>query len=151
MQLVARNYEYLKGLNMFCAWFGRATRCTLRTKSWMSERVNNVPCVVWSCIKMHATHEIPSDGARFLTRAISYQRVIGTRCEVCAIKCPENKSAVDFPSVFNTSKIHRTFFISRLMTTATKVVWCWHRNGWNNGNVWWRAVVAFHFCHLIDH
>ena len=26
------------------------------------------------------------DGARFLTRAISYQRVIGTRCEVCAIK-----------------------------------------------------------------
>ena len=23
-----------------------------------AERVNNVPCVVWSCIKMHATHEI---------------------------------------------------------------------------------------------
>ena len=62
------------------------------------------------------------DGARFLTRAISYQRVIGTRYEACAIKCPENESAVDFPSVFNTSKIHRTFFISRLMTTATKVV-----------------------------
>jgi len=31
------------------------------------------------------------------------------RYEVCAIKCPENKSAVVFPSVFNTSKIHRTF------------------------------------------
>ena len=70
-----------------------------------AERINNVPCVVWSCIKMHAT----SDGARFLTRAFLYQSVIGTRCEACTIKCPENKSAVDFPSVFNTSKIHRTF------------------------------------------
>ena len=70
-----------------------------------AERINNVPCVVWSCIKMHAT----SDGARFLTRAFLYQSVIGTRCEACTIKCPENKSAADFPSVFNTSKIHRTF------------------------------------------
>ena len=33
VQLVAGNRECLKGLN-------------------------NVPCVVWSCIKMHATHEI---------------------------------------------------------------------------------------------
>jgi len=50
------------------------------------------------------------DGARFLTLAFLYQRIIGTCCEACAIKCPENKSAVVFPSVFNTSKIHRTFF-----------------------------------------
>ena len=81
VQLVARNREYSKGLN-------------------------NVPCVIWSCIKMHAT----SDGARFLMRAFLYLSVIGTCCEACTIKCPENKSAVDFPSVFNTSKIHRTFF-----------------------------------------
>ena len=40
------------------------------------------------------------DGARFLTRAISYQGVIGTCYEACAIKCPENKSAVDFPGKF---------------------------------------------------
>ena len=33
VQLVARNHECLKGLN-------------------------NVPCVIWSCIKMHATHEM---------------------------------------------------------------------------------------------
>ena len=33
VQLVARNHECPKGLN-------------------------NVPCVVWSCIKMHATHEM---------------------------------------------------------------------------------------------
>jgi len=69
---------------MFRAWFGRASRCTLRMKLWMSKRVksrsvrglvvhqdaryvrnreypkglNNVACMVWSCIKMHATHEI---------------------------------------------------------------------------------------------
>ena len=49
------------------------------------------------------------DGARFLTRAFLYEGVICTRYEACAIKCPENKSAVDFPSVFNTSKIHCTF------------------------------------------
>ena len=52
--------------------------------------LNNVPCVVWSCNKLHAT----SDGARFLTRAFLYQSVIGTRCEACAIKCPENKRIV---------------------------------------------------------
>ena len=34
------------------------------------------------------------DGARFLTRAFLYQSVIGTRCEACAIKCPENKRIV---------------------------------------------------------
>ena len=56
----------------------------------MPERVKYVLCVVWSCIKMHAT----SDGARFLTRAFLYQSVIGTRCEACAIKCPENKRIV---------------------------------------------------------
>ena len=56
----------------------------------MPKGLNNVPCVVWSCIKLHAT----SDGARFLTRAFLYQSVIGTRYEACAIKCPENKRIV---------------------------------------------------------
>jgi len=54
----ARNHKCPKGLNTFRAWFGRATKCTLHTKSWMSERVKYVPCVVWSCNKLHATHEI---------------------------------------------------------------------------------------------
>ncbi|ERH26404.1 hypothetical protein HMPREF9065_01934 [Aggregatibacter sp. oral taxon 458 str. W10330] len=40
VQLVARNLEYPKGLN-------------------------NVPCVIWSCIKMHATHEIMNYALRF--------------------------------------------------------------------------------------
>ena len=86
-----------------------------------AERVNNVPCVVWSCIKMHATYEIMNAQKglnnvpcvvwscikMYATYEIS--KVIGTCYEACTIKCPENKSAVDFPSVFNTSKIHRTF------------------------------------------
>jgi len=65
VQLVARNCKYPKGLNnvlyvvsscnklhatyeivsarkgeiTFLAWFGRASRCTLRTKLWIFERV----------------------------------------------------------------------------------------------------------------
>ena len=85
-----------KGEITFRAWFGRASRCTLHTKSWISERVksrsmrglvvhqdarytrnreclkgwNHVPCVVWSCIKMHATHEIVNCASRLIIRAI---------------------------------------------------------------------------------
>ncbi|ACS96964.1 thiol peroxidase [Aggregatibacter aphrophilus NJ8700] len=33
-----------------------------------------------------------------------YQKAIGTRYEACAIKYPENKSAVVFPSVFQTPR-----------------------------------------------
>ncbi|ERH28420.1 hypothetical protein HMPREF9065_00562, partial [Aggregatibacter sp. oral taxon 458 str. W10330] len=44
--LVARNREYPKGLN-------------------------NVLCVVWSCIKMHATHEIINYALRLIIRATS--------------------------------------------------------------------------------
>ena len=40
VQLVARNHECPK-------------------------EINNVPCVVWSCIKMHATHEIVNYASRF--------------------------------------------------------------------------------------
>ena len=40
VQLVARNHECPKG-------------------------INNVLCVVWSCIKMHATHEIVNYASRF--------------------------------------------------------------------------------------
>ncbi|EGY32753.1 hypothetical protein SC1083_1923 [Aggregatibacter actinomycetemcomitans serotype e str. SC1083] len=41
-----------------------------------------------------------SNSCGLLTRAFLYQRVIGTGCKACAIKYSENKSAVDFPSVF---------------------------------------------------
>jgi len=33
--------------------------------------VNNVLCVVWSCIKMHATHEIMNYASRLIIRATS--------------------------------------------------------------------------------
>ena len=46
VQLVARNHECLKELN-------------------------NVPCVIWSCIKMHATHEIVNYASRLIIRATS--------------------------------------------------------------------------------
>ena len=41
VQLVARNHECPKALN-------------------------NVPCVIWSCIKMHATHEIVNYASRLI-------------------------------------------------------------------------------------
>ena len=37
----------------------------------MPEGLNNVLCVVWSCIKMHATHEIMNYALRFIIRATS--------------------------------------------------------------------------------
>ena len=88
MQLVARNHECRKGLNNvpYVVWSCIKMHATHEIMN-ARKGLNNVPCVVWSCIKMHATHEIPLDGARFLTRAFLYQSVIGTRCEVCAIKC----------------------------------------------------------------
>ena len=43
VQLVARNHEYPKELN-------------------------NVPYVVWSCIKMHATHEIINRSVQLVAR-----------------------------------------------------------------------------------
>ncbi|ERH28285.1 hypothetical protein HMPREF9065_00722 [Aggregatibacter sp. oral taxon 458 str. W10330] len=46
VQLVARNHECPKELN-------------------------NVPCVIWSCIKMHATHEIVNYTSRLIIRATS--------------------------------------------------------------------------------
>ena len=83
MQLVARNREYSKGLNNVpcVVWSCNKLHATHEIMN-AQKGLNNVPCVVWSCIKMHAT----SDGARFLTRAFLYLSVIGTRCEVCAIK-----------------------------------------------------------------
>jgi len=47
-----------KGEITFPEWFGRASRCTLRTKLWIPEGLKNVLCMAWSCIKMHATYEI---------------------------------------------------------------------------------------------
>ena len=46
VQLVARNHECPKELN-------------------------NVPCVIWSCIKMHATHKIVNYASRLIIRATS--------------------------------------------------------------------------------
>ena len=46
VQLVARNREYRNGLN-------------------------NVPYVVWSCIKLHVTHEIVNYVSRLIIRATS--------------------------------------------------------------------------------
>ncbi len=52
MQLVARNHEYPKGLNNVL--------CVIRSCIKMHatpEIVNHVPCIVLSCIKLYATHE----------------------------------------------------------------------------------------------
>ena len=46
VQLVARNHECPKELN-------------------------NIPCVIWSCIKMHAMHEIVNYASRLIIRATS--------------------------------------------------------------------------------
>ena len=35
------------------------------------KELNNVPCVIWSCIKMHATHEIVNYASRLIIRATS--------------------------------------------------------------------------------
>ena len=52
VQLVARNRKCLKGLN-------------------------NVPCVAWSCIKMHATHEIMNCALRLIIHATDSQTLAG--------------------------------------------------------------------------
>jgi len=36
-----------------------------------SKALNNLPCVIWSCIKMHATHEIVNYTSRWIIRATS--------------------------------------------------------------------------------
>ena len=33
------------------------------------KELNNVPCIIWSCIKMHATHEIVNYASRLIIRA----------------------------------------------------------------------------------
>ena len=73
MQLVARNHECRKGLNNvpYVVWSCIKMHATHEIMN-ARKGLNNVLCVVWSCNKLHATHEI--------------SKVIGTRCEVCAIK-----------------------------------------------------------------
>ena len=57
VQLVARNRKCLKGLN-------------------------NVLCVVWSCIKMHATHEIINYALRLIIHATDSQTLAGYKKKV---------------------------------------------------------------------
>ena len=59
MQLVARNHECRKGLNNvpYVVWSCNKLHATHEIMN-ARKGLNNVPCVVWSCIKMHATHEI---------------------------------------------------------------------------------------------
>ena len=57
VQLVARNREYPKGLN-------------------------NVLCVVWWCIKMHATHEIMNCALRLIIHATDSQTLAGYKKKV---------------------------------------------------------------------
>ena len=65
VQLVARNREYPKGLN-------------------------NVLCVVWWCIKMHATYEIMNCALRLIIHATDSQTLAGYKKKV------RSKFTVDF-------------------------------------------------------
>ena len=46
----------------------RSVQLVARNRECPKE-LNNVPCVVWSCIKMHATHEIMNYTSRLIIRA----------------------------------------------------------------------------------
>ena len=125
----ARNCECPKGFNNVPCVGWSCIKMHATHEIVNAERVNNVPCVVWSCNKLHATYEIVNvrkgwiaflawfGRASRCTLRTKYQQVIGTRCEVCAIKCellaslfaPIKQKCGGFSKCFNTSKIHRTF------------------------------------------
>ena len=67
---------------------------------------------------MHATYEIVSYAflmAAFPNACLLISTDYRHRCEARAIECPENKSAVEFPSVFNTQRKppHFALFVIR--------------------------------------
>ena len=52
--------------------------------------LNNVPCVIWSCIKMYSTHEIVNYASRLIiraTRCICYAQNRKLRIEVNNYSC----------------------------------------------------------------
>ena len=54
----ARNREYSKGLNNVPCVVWSCIKMHAAHEIVNAERINNVPCVVWSCNKLHAAHEI---------------------------------------------------------------------------------------------
>ena len=48
----------------------RSVQLVARNREFPKE-LNNVPCVVWSCIKLHVTHEIVNYVSRLIIRATS--------------------------------------------------------------------------------
>ena len=65
----ARNREYLKELNNIpCVIFVHQDARYARNRECL-KGLNNVPCVVWSCNKLHATHEIVNYALRLVIRA----------------------------------------------------------------------------------
>ena len=60
--------ELVKTDNRVYFLVNRSVQLVARNRECPKE-LNNVPCVVWSCIKMHATHEIMNYTSRLIIRA----------------------------------------------------------------------------------
>ena len=60
--------ELVKTGNLVYFLVNRSVQLVARNRECPKE-LNNVPCVVWSCIKMHATHEIMNSTSRLIIRA----------------------------------------------------------------------------------
>ena len=118
VQLVARNRECLKALN-------------------------NVPYVIWSCIKMHATHEIVNYASRLIIRATSCtlrfwkaRRNFGSLILISAVKDQAvfgRKAICNDYSVPLTKKWNACTFnlTGNIGSTWWKVI---HKNNHRNGN-----------------
>ena len=78
--------------------------------------VNNVPCVIRSCIKMHATiWNNPFWWRAFPNACLLYQSVIGTRYEACAIKSEIKSPIIDYRAFLRDilmNSVCRTIIIS---------------------------------------
>jgi len=62
--------RFVKAGNRVYFLVNRSVQLVARNRECPKE-LNNVPCVVWSCIKMHATHKIVNYISRLIIRATS--------------------------------------------------------------------------------
>ena len=60
--------ELVKTDNRVYFLVNRSVQLVARNRECPKE-LNNVPCVIWSCIKMHATHEIVNYALRLIIHA----------------------------------------------------------------------------------
>ena len=95
VQLVARNHECPKELN-------------------------NVPCVIWSCIKMHATHEIVNYASRLIIRA--------SRCTLRGVNNPPimlNFGCQPYSLYREDFSVHRLSYLAPYMLRMVFIARLW--------------------------